>query len=86
MNRVNILLFVGFFLAGCKMMKPVRIHSDPNQERQERMEEKVEQDNIQAFIINHPELTPEMKKALRDGSMTRHEASDILRKQKSSQR
>ena len=59
-------------LSGCITFspKPVHINSDPNQEALERLEEKNAEDNLSAFIIDHPELDDRTKKDLRDGTIS----------------
>jgi hypothetical protein len=69
-------------LTACVAIKPVKIHSDPNQERLERTEEKVERDNIEAFIAEHPELDADMRKALREGTLSRAAALDAAKRAK----
>ena len=63
-------------LSGCITFspKPVHINSDPNQESLERLEEKNAQDNLSAFIIDHPEFDDQTKKDLRDGTISRKDA------------
>jgi hypothetical protein len=69
-------------LTACVAIKPVKIHSDPNQERLERTEEKVERDNIEAFIAEHPELDAKTKKELREGTVSRSEALSLSKERK----
>lgn len=66
-------------IAGCVTARPVHINSDPNQAALDRLEEKNEQANIEAFIAEHPELREGTKEALRDGTLSRHE---VLRQEK----
>jgi hypothetical protein len=79
--RALILIAAGA-LAGCVTFKAPSMSSDPNEEFRQRQEEKTEQANIDAFIIDHPELDEKMKKELRDGTMTPKEALEILRARK----
>jgi len=75
MTRNQLLIILPCTLAiGCGAPKPMRINSDPNQERQERVQDRVEGDNIDAFLSEHPELDAETKKALREGTMSRTDA------------
>ncbi len=81
MKRATLLLSV-LCLAGCGSPRPIHINSDPNQEALERMEEKTEQNNIDAFLADHPDLDGETRKGLRDGTVSRHEALERLKRRK----
>ena len=65
--------------AGCVTARAVHISSDPNQDALDRLEEKNESANVEAFIAQHPELSEGTRKALRDGTLSRHE---VLRQEK----
>ena len=80
MKRAAVAALVALGAAGCVEIRPMHINSDPNQEALERMEEKTEAQNVEAFIVDHPELDAGTKKELRDGTISRHEA---LERQKS---
>ncbi len=73
----TILLTLG---PSCVQIKTPHIRSDPNQEHQERLEQKTEQSNVEPFISDHPELDEETKKELREGTITPHEAGRRLKK------
>ena len=78
------LLSVGLWLSsvGCVTWKPVDIpNSDPNLAAQQRAQKKQDEQNIEAFIAQHPELDDQTKTDLRAGTITIHEAMDRLHKQ-----
>lgn len=66
-------------LSACGTIQPIHINSDPNQESLERLEDRTEQNNVDAFIADHPELDAETRKGLRDGTISRHEALERLK-------
>jgi len=81
MRHFPILLAILAFAACVKFQaKPVRIISDPNQERQEQVGNQMEEANIEVFITDHPELDEETKKELRNGTITRHAALERTKK------
>jgi hypothetical protein len=71
-------------LPACVTIKPVQINSDPNQERLQRIEERTERDNVEAFIAEHPDLSVTMRKQLREGTLSRSEALEQLKKKPAS--
>ena len=82
--KPHFLLIIFLMCSGCTWsVKPIHVNSDPNEEFRERMREKTELDNIEAFIAEHPELDAPTKKALRNGTISRHEALEELKKKKS---
>jgi len=58
----------------CVRLHPIAIDSDPNQERLERLQEKTEQENIEVFIAEHPNLDDDTRRELREGTISRNEA------------
>ena len=90
-NASNTLYRFGGFLmlfcvAGCVTWQAADItSSDPGLAAQQRAEAKTDSDNVQAFIVDHPELDAETKKELRSGDITVHEALERL-KQRSQQK
>ena len=79
--RVAFLAFAMGGGAGCISWKPATIYSsDPNQAAQQRLQDKNDKSNVEAFIAAHPELDPLTKKELRDGTITPAEALKRLEK------
>jgi predicted small lipoprotein YifL len=69
-SLLSLLFMMG--LTGCGVKwAPAKIHSeDPNRALEERVQEKTNQANAEAFILAHPELDEETKEGLRKGTIT----------------
>jgi hypothetical protein len=69
-------------LAACGPVRPIRVNSDPNQEALDRLHDQVERDDVEAFIAAHPELDARTKRELRDGTISRREAAERMKRRK----
>jgi hypothetical protein len=81
--NLSLILMLSVLVTACRIEpKAMRVDTDPNEQDRQALREKQEIESIEAFIVEHPELDEQMKKDLRNGTISRKVALERLNQRK----